>query len=59
MKVHPRHGIRTAARIEIEEAFWKIREKHDLTTAEMISILTELSHTVAMLAVKDERETDV
>lgn len=58
MKVHPRYRIRTAAKIELEEAFWKICQQHDLTTAEAISILTEVSHVVAMQAVKDERETD-
>lgn len=58
MKLHPRYQIVTAARHQIGDAVREAIKTHDLTYAELFSVLADVQHTWAKYAIRDERHPD-
>ena len=57
MKLHPRHEQMTKAGLEIQEAITAASVKHDLTDAEVISILSVYISSIARFQIRGERES--
>ena len=55
---HPRVPIVQRARLELGEALGRIISKHDLTYAELLSVLNETAVSWAGYAMRDEREAE-
>lgn len=57
-KVHPRVFVVQQARNELSSAALDIQERHDLTTAEYLAILTGLMQSALKYALRAERHPD-
>ena len=55
MSLHPRYFIVGKAKVEFTEAVEKIVAKHDLTIAEVISMVAEYLSTYAKYRIRAER----
>jgi hypothetical protein len=56
MKLHPRHFIVSAAKIDIDKSVCDAVGRHDLTHAELTSILADLVASWNRYAIRAERE---
>ena len=59
MKIHARTIIVNNAKIELTKCWLDLFQKHELTTAEMLSVLSQFSHEqiggIAKFAIREER----
>jgi len=55
MKLHPRHEIVETAKREIAAAVSGAISEHDLTYAELLTVLTEVQQTWLRYMLRDER----
>jgi hypothetical protein len=62
LRIHPRYFVTRKAKHELVEAFYQIAEKHELTPAELLSVVNEaasehITHAVNLLLRQERHGT--